>query len=238
MARLEAESERARSSLLSAVSHDLRTPLSAIHGAAEALSLEGQTLSTEECHELAAMILDESGRLDHLVGNLLDITRLEHGHVKLTKEWQPLEEVVGAVITRLEAQRGHLPITVSLPQNLTLIPIDGVLIDQLLANLIENALAHAPGHPVLLRAEQGPSEVRVEVRDSGPGISDPLKERVFEKFYRPPCSRDGGTGLGLAICKAIIQAHGGRIWVEDAPDGGAVFCFTLPLEGTPPSYES
>ena len=236
VARLEAESERARSALLSAVSHDLRTPLASIRAAAETLATEGADLDRTEQQELASMVQGEAERLDHLVGNLLDITRLEFGPVRLEKEWQPLEEVVGAVLTRLESQRGPLPVIVGLPPELPLVPVAGVLLDQLLTNLLENALRYAPGSCVQLCAERRRDALCVSVLDSGPGVPEALRERIFEKFYRPSGTGDGGTGMGLAICRAIVQAHGGRIWVEETPGGGATFRFTLPLTEEPPVF--
>jgi two-component system sensor histidine kinase KdpD len=126
------------------------------------------------------------------------------------------------------------PIAASLPDDLPLVPLDGVLVEQLLTNLLENAFRHGEGGRVGLTARALEGAVEVEVSDQGPGIPDGLRERVFEKFYRSPgASADGGVGLGLAICRAIVRLHGGRIWIEEAPGGGASFRFTLPLEVAP-----
>jgi two-component system sensor histidine kinase KdpD len=228
VAKLEAEAERARSVLLSSVSHDLRTPLASIKIAAETLVAELPTIRPEEGIELASMLLGEAEKLDHMLGNLLDLTRLEDAFVRLNKDWQSLEEIVGAVLTRLENQRGKLPISTDLPQGMPFVLVDPVLIELLISNLLENAIRHAPGKPVALSAAQQPGQIRIEVRDNGPGLPKDLHERVFDKFYRSPGSGDGGTGLGLAICKAIAEAHGGKIWVEDAPNGGSSFIFALP----------
>ena len=236
-AKLEAESERTRNVLLSSVSHDLRTPLASIRMAAETLVAECSTISPDESRELASMLLTEAKKLDHMLSNLLEITRLDDAFIQLNKDWQPIEEVLGAVLTRLENQHGRLPITATLSNNLPMIRIDGVLIEQLFSNLIENAIRYAPGKAVIISAEHQlePAQIRIAIKDGGPGVPTNMKDRIFDKFYRPPGSGDGGTGLGLAICKAIVLAHGGRIWVEDAPNGGAEFTFTLPLGGAPPS---
>ena len=178
--------------------------------------------------DLTELIVGESSRLDHLVGNLLDMMRLESGALTPNLELQPLEEVVGTVLNRLEPRLG--PITTDLPDDLPLVPLDSVLVEQLLTNLLENAFRHGAGHPVRLRAEALADALQVEVSDAGAGVPEALRERIFEKFYRPAGSiADGGVGLGLAICQAIVRVHGGRIWTEEAAGGGAAFRFTLPL---------
>ncbi len=231
-AQLESETERLRSTLLGAIGHDLRTPLAAIHGAAGSLLL-GQVPETAR-RDLLSMIQDESERLAHLLGNLLDLTRLESGAIVVQKEWQPLEEVVGSALGRLERRQGRLPIRVSLPEALPLVPLDAALIEQVLVNLISNAQRHAPGLEMELRAWNEPGWIHIEVADQGPGIPAEFQERIFDKFFRLPGSGEGGVGLGLAICRSIVQAHGGRIRVEDRPGGGSSFCLALPLDGTPP----
>ncbi|HEX9081806.1 MAG TPA: ATP-binding protein [Holophagaceae bacterium] len=234
-AELDAETERSRNALLTSVSHDLRTPLSTISGAAGTLVQEGEDLPPEERRDLAALILEEARRLDHLIGNLLEITSLEHGSVRLSREWQPLEEVVGAALTRMESRCEEVPVEVALPADLPLVPMDGVLVEQLFLNLLENALRHAPGARIRLGARVEGEVLQVEVADEGPGIPEADRERIFEKFFRRAGSRgDGGSGLGLAICRAIVEAHGGRIRVEEAPGGGAAFRFTLPLHPDTP----
>ncbi len=226
-ARAEAERERTCSALLSAVSHDFRTPLSAIRAAAATLA--GGNLSPEEQGELTELLQLESQRLDRLVANLLDLTRLEQAHLSLVREWQPLEEVVGAALSRLEAALGPLPVEVHLPEDLPPLPIDAALVELLFTNLLENAHRHAPGAAVTLRAWPAGDTVGVEVADRGPGIPEADRERIFGRFIQGrQAPRDGGVGLGLAICRAIVQVHGGRIWVEESPGGGAAFRFTLP----------
>lgn len=233
---LDAETERLRSSVLSAVSHDLRTPLAAIHGAVSGLLLVDGELPAAQRREILAMVLTESDRLGHFLANLLEMTRLESGALEVQKEWQPLEEVVGAALSRLESRRGALPVELALRPGLPLVPLDGILVEQVLLNLLENALRYAGPQPVRLSAWVEGAAAVVEVADRGPGIPEAERERVFEKFVRPLGRRgDGGAGLGLAICRGLVQAHGGRIWVEPREGGGSAFRFSLPLEGAPPT---
>jgi two-component system sensor histidine kinase KdpD len=233
-ARLATESERLRTTLLGAVSHDLRTPLAAIQGAASSLLLP-EPLPEATRQDMLAMIRDESERLARLLGDLLELTRLQSGAIRAHKEWQLLDEVVGAAVLRQEAGRGRLEIHVDLPESLPPVPLDGALMEQVLLNLLGNAQRHAPGSPVRLRAWASPGAVQLEVADRGPGIPPAYRQQVFDKFFRMPGNlRDGGAGLGLAICGAIVGIHGGSIWVEDNPGGGARFRISLPLDGPPP----
>jgi two-component system sensor histidine kinase KdpD len=230
-ARLDTESERLRNTLLGAVSHDLRTPLAAIQGAATSLLLP-DPLPEASRQDLLAMIRDESERLARLLGDLLDLTRLQSGVIQAQKEWQMLEEVVGAAVQRQEARQGPLEIRMDLPESLPLVPLDGALMEQVLINLLANAHRHAPHSPVVLRAWEEPGSVQLEISDRGPGIPAEFHQRVFDKFFRMPHDlKDGGAGLGLAICGAIVDIHGGNIWVEDNPGGGARFRISLPLDG-------
>ena len=232
-AQVQSETERMRSTLLGAIGHDLRTPLAAIHGAASSLLLPGEVPEATR-RDLLAMIQEESERLAHLLGNLLDLTRLESGAVQVQKEWQPLEEVLGSALGRLERRLGALPVEVDLPEQLALAPFDAALLEQVLLNLLANAQRHAPGEAVSLRAWSEPAWLHVEVADRGPGIPEAFRERIFDKFFRLPGAGEGGVGLGLAICKAIMQAHGGTIQAQDRPGGGTTFCLALPMDGTPP----
>lgn len=235
--RLEAERERLRSTLLSSVSHDLRTPLSAITGAASALLDPGTELAPPQRVDLLQAVLDESAHLTHLLNNLLDMTRLESGAVRAHKDWQPLEEVVGAALARFESGRGPVPVEIDLPPGLPLVPLDPVLITQVLVNLLENAARHSRCSPGLLRLEARAEEGRVilGLEDNGAGIPEAYRDKVFEKFFQMPGGPAvGGAGLGLAVAKAMILAHGGEIWIESGTSGGARFCISLPLEGKPP----
>jgi two-component system sensor histidine kinase KdpD len=233
-AQVQIETERMRNLLLSSVSHDLRTPLASITGAASGL-LQHRDHLDDHSYELAQIAYEEAERLNRLVGNLLEMSRLESGNVQVSKEWQPLEEVVGTTLLRLEKLLQDYPLTTHLPDDLPLVPIDSTLIEQVLVNLLENAAKYTPPHTELeLSAWSEGNQVVVEVADRGPGIPPGDEERVFDKFYRARPTTAGGVGLGLAICRTIIEAHGGRIWASNRPDGGASFRFTLPIDGEPP----
>lgn len=227
---LRAETERVRSSLLSSISHDLRTPLAAIIGSAGSL-LQGSALpSGSPARPLVEDIHEEALRLARLVHNLLEATRLESA-VKLKKEAHPIEEVVGSALGRLERELEGREVRAVVPEDLPLVSIDPSLLEQALVNLLENAVRHTPsGTPLEVEAEASAGMMTVSVRDRGPGVPPADLERVFDKFYRAGSS-PGGAGLGLAICKAVVAAHGGRIWVENRHGGGAAFRFILPLGG-------
>ncbi len=234
--QVEIEAERLRTSLLSSLSHDLRTPLAAITGAASSLLEQASALPEATRRDLLQTVLEESQRMNRLIGNLLDMIRVESGALQVQKEWQPLEEPVGVALIRLGDRLRDHPATVRLPPDLPLVPVDGVLIEQVFINLLENAVKYTPpGTPIDVSAEAIDGIVRVDVADRGPGIPPGEETRVFEKFYRAPsATAAGGVGLGLTICRGIIMAHGGRIWAENRPGGGALFRFTLPLDGPPP----
>jgi two-component system sensor histidine kinase KdpD len=233
-ALLRMESERLRNSLLAALSHDLRTPLTVLVGLAESLALTAPKLSAAQL-ETAQAIQDEARRMSTLVSNLLDMARIESGEVRLNLQWQPLEEVVGAA---LEATRGMLQghrVVVQIPRDLPLVRFDEVLIERVLVNLLENASKYTPaGSTVTLSAQANGDQLSVTVADDGPGLPVGREEEVFQKFTRGEReSATPGVGLGLAICRAIIEAHHGKISAAQRPGGGATFTFTLPL-GTPP----
>jgi two-component system sensor histidine kinase KdpD len=233
------ETERLRNSLLSAVSHDLRTPLAAIFGAGTELLQDAVRLDASEREELVKAIVEESARLDQLVTNLLDVARLDGGELPtIRKRAEPLEEVVEAALERLHGRLEGRPVRSHVPQEVPMVPMDAVLIQQVLVNLLENAMRYTPdGTPVEIEATRDGDVVVVEVRDHGPGIVEGESERLFERFYRgsatPP--RDGGVGLGLTICRAIVRAHGGTISLANRVQGGAVARLVLPLEGSHPA---
>ena len=234
------EVERARSALLSSVSHDLRTPLTAITGAATTLRDDASgALGAITRRELAETIADEAQRLHRLIGNLLDLTRLESGTLRVHKEWHSVEEVVGAALTRLGPEINGRTIQVSLA-GLPLIPMDDILFEQVVRNLVDNAVRHSSNDgPILIHGRLEDEELRLEVCDSGRGLSEEEEGRVFEKFYRGRgASHRGGAGLGLAICRGIVEAHGGTIEASNRAGGGAVFTVRLPVQGNPPTIES
>ena len=228
-ARREVEAEQLRSSLLSSVSHDLRTPLAVITGTAGTLLDKAAEIAEPTRRELIETILDEAERLNRLIRNLLDMTRLESGAVTLKRELLPLEELVGAALNRLETRLSDHEVKVELPTDLPLVPGDPILIEQALINLLENAVKYG-ADPLEINASSYPDEVMIEVADRGSGIPPGEEERIFEKFHR--AGRDGsqgGVGLGLAICRAIAMAHGGRIRAENREGGGAAFRLFLPI---------
>jgi two-component system sensor histidine kinase KdpD len=229
-ARLRMETEEMRSSLLSAVSHDLRTPLASITGAASTLRSQGERLQPEVRDELLESISDEAMRLSRLVGNLLDMTRLESG-VELRRDLYPLEEIVGAALQRLEPQLAGREVTVSLPDDLPMVYVDDVLLGQALVNLVENAVKYSPpGSSIEIAAEATRAAVELEIRDRGTGFAPGEEKRLFEKFYRGRSEGVSGAGLGLAICRAIVLAHRGAIEALHRPGGGAIFRIRLPLD--------
>lgn len=229
-AQLQVQTEQLRNALLSSVSHDLRTPLAVITGAASALGDE--VVTTASGRELVDTISSEAGRLNRLVRNLLDMTRLEAGALRIQKEWQPLEEVVGAVLERLGDQLQGRPVTVNLDPLLVL--LDEVSIDQVLTNLLENVIKYTPaGSPIEINARRVEGGMEVEVADRGPGIPAGEEELIFEKFHHA-AKGQGGVGLGLTICRGIVAAHGGRLHVENRVGGGSAFRFILPIVGEPP----
>ncbi|MBF0102504.1 MAG: sensor histidine kinase KdpD [Desulfobacterales bacterium] len=234
---LKAETETLRNTLLCSLSHDLRTPLAAITGAATTLLEKDVILDISNQKELIQTIFEEAEHLTQLIKNVLYMTRLESDVIKVKKEWQSLEEIVGVVLNRFSEKLRHRHLTINLPENLPLIPFDPLLIEQTLMNLIDNILKYTPQDtPIAISAMVQENEVTVEFADWGPGILLGAEEKIFEKFVRNS-SVSGGMGLGLTICRSIIDAHGGRIWAENRYDGGAVFRFTLPICGQPPQFE-
>jgi two-component system sensor histidine kinase KdpD len=231
-AQVRVEAERVRNALLSAVSHDLRTPLTAITGAASA-ALEGEArIDAVTRRELLESIRDEAERLNRLVNNLLDVTRLESGSLQLRREWIPVEELVGVALARLAAPLRERKVTTRLPEDLPPVHVDGLLVEQVFINLIENATKHTPaGQPIDVEARREGNEVVVEIADRGPGLPAGQEQKIFDKFYG--VGTGGGAGLGLTICRAIVEAHGGRIGGQPRPGGGALFRFSLPA-GEPP----
>lgn len=233
-ALIHMESERLRNSLLSMLSHDLRTPLAALVGLAESLALTRPALSPEQL-ETAHAIAEEARRMGALVSNLLEMARIESGEVKLRRQWHPFEEVVGSALKAAQPALVHHRVEVKLARDLPLVEFDATLIERVLYNLIENACKYTPpGTVVTMAAEASGGNLVVSVTDTGPGIPKGQEESIFEKFTRGTReSSTPGVGLGLAISRAIIEAHHGRIAARNNPNGGARFTFTLPL-GTPP----
>ncbi len=233
-AEVRIESERLRNSLLSSVSHDLRTPLATITGAVTTILDEGTHLDEGTRRELLESVREEADRLNRLVQNLLEMTRLESGALQLHKELHPLEEVIGAALGRLAKRLAGRRVTTRVPPTLPLVPIDDALIEQVLLNLLDNALKYTPpASPIEIIATATDRNVTVEIADRGPGLPPGDQDRIFEKFYRGQTTGGRGAGLGLSICRGIVRAHGGRIWAQNLPGGGVAFLFTLPLSEAP-----
>ncbi|MEC5388231.1 DUF4118 domain-containing protein [Uliginosibacterium sp. H3] len=231
---LRIESERLRNSLLSALSHDLRTPLAVLYGLAETLPLTAPPLSQAQ-RIVADAIQVEAKRMGALVNNLLDMARIQSGEIHLNLQWQPVEEVVGTALAASKTLLAGHCIETHLAAGLPLVRYDAVLIERVLCNLLENAAKYTlAGSTVSVGAAPEGNMLRVSVADNGRGLVAGQEEAIFEKFARGEKESDKpGVGLGLAICRAIVSAHGGRIWAEPASATGATFCFTLPL-GVPP----
>lgn len=232
---LRARTEEMRSSLLSAVSHDLRTPLASITGAATSLR-DDTNLGVETREELVDSIVDQAERLERLVGNLLDMTRIESGAIALRRDWVPLDEMVSSALTRLEGRLEARQVTVVIAPDVPLLKVDPVLFEQVLVNLLENAVKYTPpGSPLEIEARSDGECVDLDVLDHGPGVRAGEETRIFEKFYRGSQNSAPGAGLGLAICKGIVEAHGGTIRAETRSCGGAAFRLSIPHGGPPPS---
>ena len=229
------EAEFLRNTLLSGVSHELRTPLAGIIGSASALVETADRLTPESRGELLDSILSEAEHMERLINNLLDMTRLEAGGMLIKKEWQPIQEVIGSALRSLDRRLTGRPINVNLAPDLPMVNIDAVTIEQVLANLLDNAVEYTPAaSPIDLSAKTAPAQVMVEIADHGPGLPPGTEQRVFEKFFRiRPGEGRRGIGLGLAIARGIVEAHGGKISSENRPEGGAVFRFTLPVINPP-----
>jgi two-component system sensor histidine kinase KdpD len=229
--RVLEESDRLKSALLSSVSHELRTPLVTIKAAVTSLRSDEVSLSSQAREELLAALEEETDQLNQLVANLLNMFRLEAGALKLQRQWDSLAEIVDATAARLASITYQHRLEVAVPDDLPLVPVDASLINQVFANLISNGVKYAPpGTTIRISAaEQGEATLLVQVSNEGPPVPPEHLERIFEKFHRvTEVEHVPGIGLGLSICKGIVEAHGGRIWVENQ-DGEVVFNFTLPL---------
>jgi two-component system, OmpR family, sensor histidine kinase KdpD len=230
--------DEARSQLLNAVSHDLRTPLASIIAAAGSLRETDIVWTESERQEFIQAIEEEAQRLNRIVGNLLDLSRIEGGNLRPEKGWYDLEALVENVLGRLAPLTAGRAVRVDVPDDLPPIPLDYVEIDQVLSNLVQNAVKYTPpGTEIEVQARLGESTVQIEVSDRGPGLPIGLLARVFEPFFTSRQQLAGqprGVGLGLAVVKGLVEAHGGCVWVENRPGGGATFRFTLPVESSVP----
>jgi two-component system sensor histidine kinase KdpD len=225
-----------RTALVNAVSHDLRTPLSSIIASADSLLQEDVTWSEQDRTAFASAILEEGKRLNRLVGNLLDMSRIESGALHPEKGWYDLGSLFEEVAGRLRPFSAGHKILLDVPDNLPPLHFDYVMIDEVITNLLENAIRHTPvGTEIRLSVRKGDGWVQVAVDDTGSGVPREALAHIFKPFYR---ARHGetsavGSGLGLAVAKGFVEAHGGRIWAEAGPEGGARFAFTIPAAHQP-----
>lgn len=232
---VQIEGERLRNSVLSSLSHDLRTPLTAMLGLADTLVMAGGSLPPTQ-RETATALREQTAELAGMVSNLLELARLHSGRVCLRKEWQSLEEVVGAAIKLLRPALAEHPVSVALQPDLPLVELDAVLIERVIGNLLDNAAKHSPpGTPIRIGGHQDGNQATISVCDEGPGFPAGIDPSAVLGRSDAGTGR-GGSGLGLAICEAIVEAHGGRLRLENPPEGGGCACFTLPL-GSPPTIE-
>lgn len=226
--------DKLQTALLNSISHDLRTPLASITGVLSSLRMEEDMLDAETRRDLVETALGEAERLNRLVGNLLDMTRLESGSMRINVQPCDVQDVIGSALNALGSRLERHPVHVDVSPDLPLVPLDYVLVNQVLINLLDNAAKYSPEDGALeIRAEETSDIVRIAVEDGGPGIPQEDLERIFEKFYRVKRFENVvGTGLGLSICKGIVEVHGGKIWAENRPEGGLRMVFTLPLKSS------
>ncbi|MDB5980978.1 MAG: kdpD [Pseudomonas sp.] len=236
-ARLHGETEQLRSALLASVSHDLRTPLTSMRGSIDSLLALGEAIPLEDRQELLEGTRDEAERLDRYIQNLLDMTRLGHGALKLARDWVSPGDIVGSALNRLRAVLAPLQVSTQVPAELPLLYVHAALIEQALVNVMENAARFSPQHGRLqVEAGASDSELFFAVSDEGPGIPEDERAKIFDMFYTAARGDRGGqgTGLGLAICQGMVGAHGGRISVDDGIDGhGTCITLHLPLQTQP-----
>jgi two-component system sensor histidine kinase KdpD len=223
-----------KNSLLSAVSHDIKTPLAAIYGAATSLLEEEDRLDRAQVRGLIGGIAAEAERLNRVVTNILEMTRLESG-MEVRKDWYPLEEIVGAALSRFESALNGRPVTVHIPSDLSLVCVDDVLLEQVFVNLVDNFVKYTDaGTPLRIDASRTGETISIIVQDKGEGFPSGSEDRLFEKFFRGQTGGIRGAGLGLAICRAIVNAHHGTIKARTMPEGGALLSIELPIGGSPP----
>jgi K+-sensing histidine kinase KdpD len=227
-AQIEAETNQLRAALFSSVTHDLKTPLAIIKAGATSLLSSDVVLDKEQERELQTTILEETDRLNRLIGNIMDLARIRAGALAPAREAVDLEEIVHAVAARMRPMLGGIQVRTNIRPEVPEVYADPVQVDQVLTNLLENAVRHSPaGAEVLVSAARYRETAQVRIADQGSGIPPQDREQVFEAFYRrDPAS--SGSGLGLAIARAMVMANGGRIWIEGAPGGGAAVLFELP----------
>jgi len=232
--KMEIVHERLRGDLLRAVSHDFRTPLTGIIGSSSTMLENYDSLTDDVMKEFLQGIYDDAEWLNNLVENILNVTRFAEGNIKLAKEMEAVEEIVAEAVSRVKKRSGQHKITISIPDELVMIPVDGMMIEQVLVNLLDNAMKHTPQDSnVTVSAALNDKDIIFEVSDDGQGIPESDLPYIFNRFYKTKTDDSNtrrGFALGLTICKSIIQAHGGNISVQNKPSGGLTFRFTLPTK--------
>ena len=223
--------EKLQTALLNSISHDLRTPLVSIIGVLSSLQEEGMNLDDAARRNLIQVAREEAERLNHLITNLLDVSRIEAGAIRISRQPSEVQDLVGAALEQMGSRSGNRPIKIDIPAELPFVSVDFGLIVQMLVNILDNALKYSPSDsPIEIRGGRLPSRLRLKVADRGVGIPPQDLQRVFDKFYRVQRPDNvAGTGLGLSICKGIVEAHGGRIAAENRPGGGTIIRLTLPV---------
>jgi two-component system sensor histidine kinase KdpD len=232
------ESERLYTALLNSISHELRTPIATITGASSSL-LDPQTSTSETARgELIVDIQAAARRLNRLVENLLDMSRLESGRLRLKRDWCDIGDIIGVAVQRMDQCFEEHPLHIHIPSDLPLVQVDFVLVEQVIVNLLDNACTYTPaGTDVTIEASTSRDMLHIAISDTGPGIPQQDLARIFDKFYRVPGSVTGGTGLGLSICRGLVEAHGGKLTAENIPEGGTRFVIHLPRNGEPPPVQ-
>ncbi len=238
-ATLKMQAETLRNSLLSSISHDLRTPLATIVGAASTLESDEERLSDVARRKLIHAINEEAQRMSDLTTKILEMARLEAGEVQLNRQWYEPEEIIGSALRILDKKLKNRQVNVQIQNGQTLTHVDAVLLQQVIVNLLDNADKYSPaGLPIDISAESTPLGLSIAVADHGPGIPNELQRQIFDKFFQIHVeSAQSGVGLGLSICRAIVEAHGGEILVTNRSEGGSVFQVHLPLLERPPSVD-
>jgi K+-sensing histidine kinase KdpD len=224
------KTETLRNALLSAISHDLRTPLTRINGAALTLLEAGASLDQEEGQELATVIIEESQRMSDLTSKILNMARLTSGEIVLHQDWNAIEEIVGSALMRMDSNLKDRPVRTLISEQIPLVWLDAVLMEQVLVNVIENVVKYTPpGSPVDISAHVSGAFIELSVTDYGPGIPEGMEDKLFEKFFRLAAeSCQSGVGLGLALSRTIIRAHGGDIKAINAAGKGLALIISLP----------
>jgi len=238
-ATLKIQAETLRNSLLSSISHDLRTPLATIIGAASTLDTDHDRLSSGARQNLVQAISEEAYRMSDLTTKILQMARLEAGEVVLNRQWYEPEEIVGSALRRLETKLKNRPVNIRMTDSQSLINVDAVLLQQVMVNLLDNADKYSPGgQPIDISVDITPANIIFSIADRGPGIPIEMQQKIFEKFFQIHAeSAQSGAGLGLSICRAIVEAHQGEIWVNNRDEGGAVMQVRLPLLEPPPAID-